>query len=359
MARKSQRTVARAIADALAKRDRLEMQAADKLLSFVERRRKRGGVARGEARPRPMTVSSRLRPWQGFRSILCPIDFSEHSRRALRYAESVAVRANATLTVTYANDPLLVAAAAVALHDRRITQRSATELRAFVEGTLVGRGLQWKSQVSVGNPAQAILKAAARTRADLIVLGTHGLTGTNRLLIGSTTLSVLQRTTVPVLAVPASGDEGELPHSWPGERIALALELSGSGSRAEVDGAARVAAWFGSSLILLHVADEITAPAWFRGDLSAHERILVQRAQQQIDQLAARARRIVPAEGRVVCGRIADEVAALMATERIDLLITELRERRGWFGARRGSVSYHVLAHAVCPVLACPPRWLR
>jgi nucleotide-binding universal stress UspA family protein len=162
-----------------------------------------------------------------------------------------------------------------------------------------------------------------------------------------------------VLAVPASGDEGHLPHSWPGERIALALELSGSGSRAEVDGAARVAAWFGSSLILLHVVDEITAPDWFRGDLSAHERILVQRAQQQIDQLAGRVRRIVPAEGRVVCGRIADEVAALMATERIKLLITELRDRRGWFGARRGSVSYHVLTHAVSPVLACPPQWLR
>jgi nucleotide-binding universal stress UspA family protein len=359
MARKSQRTVARAIADALSRRDRFEMEVADKLLSVVERRRKPGGAARREARSQPMTVSTQSRSWRGFRSILCPIDFSEHSRRALRYAEAVAARANARLTVTYANDPLLVAAAAAALHDRRIAQRSGAELRAFVEGTLAGRGLPWKSQVSVGNPAQAILKAAASTRADLIVLGTHGLTGANRLLIGSTTLSVLQRTTVPVLAVPASGDEDELPHSWPGERIALALELSGSGSRAEVDGAARVAEWFGSSLILLHVVDEITAPDWFRGDLSAHERILVERAQQQIDQLAARARRIVPAEGRVVCGRIADEVAALMATERINLLITELRERRGWFGARRGSVSYHVLTHAVSPVLACPPQWLR
>jgi nucleotide-binding universal stress UspA family protein len=59
----------------------------------------------------------------------------------------------------------------------------------------------------------------------------------------------------------------------------------------------------------------------------------------------------------VGCGRIADEIAALVAGERIELLITALRDRRGWFGARRGSVSYHVLTHAVSPVLAHPRQW--
>jgi nucleotide-binding universal stress UspA family protein len=344
------------------KRDQLEMRAADRLLSFVERPRpgKRHAAAPPSEGGRSMARSSQPSPWTGFRSILCPIDFSEHSRLALRYAAAIAVRAKATLTITYANDPLLVAAAAAAFHDRRIAQRSRTELRAFVDATLTGRsgkGRKPKLQVSVGSPADEILKAAARGRSDLIVLGTHGLTGANRLLMGSTTLSVLQKTTVPVLAVPlASNAPAEPPPSWPGARIALALELEGAGSRAEIDSAARIAAWFGSSLLLLHVVGEITAPHWFAGDLSAQERILVQRAQQQVDELAARARRIVPAEGRVVCGRIADEIAALAATERIELLITALRDRRGWFGARRGSVSYHVLSHAVSPVLACPPE---
>src|SRR5262249_30873302 len=154
-----------------------------------------------------------------------------------------------------------------------------------------------------------------RSRSDLIVLGTHGLSGANRLLVGSTTLSVLQKTTVPVLAVPGLGDAAEPPRSWPGERIALALEIEGPGARAEVDAAAQIASWFGSSLLLLHVVGEIAAPHWFRGDLSAHERILVGHAQQRLAELAERARRLVPTETRVVCGRIADEVAALVATE--------------------------------------------
>ena len=74
--------------------------------------------------------------WTGFRAVLCPIDFSDHARLALRYAEVVALRAKASLTVTHANDPLLIAAAAAALHDRQLAKRSAAELQAFAEDTV-------------------------------------------------------------------------------------------------------------------------------------------------------------------------------------------------------------------------------
>jgi len=124
-----------------------------------------------------------------------------------------------------------------------------------------------------------------------------------------------------------------------------------------VDVAARIARWFGASLLLVHVLDHISAPAWFGGDLSAHERIDLAQSQQQMEQLVARARRLVNTEGRVLCGRIADEIAACAATERTELLVSGLRDRRRWFGARRGSISYHLLSHAVAPVLACPPHW--
>jgi nucleotide-binding universal stress UspA family protein len=352
MARKRLNPVVRAVTNAMWKRDTLEMQAADRLLSAIESRRQ---PAR-ELRRRPRKRGA------GFRSVLCPIDFSEQSRLALRYAEAVARRGGATLVVSYANDPLLVAAAAAALHDRRIAQRSVNELRTFIDATLkpdASKQLRVKTQVSVGSPADEILKAAARGGSDLIVMGTHGLTGANRLLMGSTTLSVLQRTTIPVLAVPwasGAGNAGPSP-TWPGERIAVALELGSSADGADVDVAARIAKWFGSSLLLLHVVGDIAAPAWLGGDLSAAERIRIAQAQQQVDALATRALRSVPAEGRVGCGRIADEIAALVAGERIELLITALRDRRGWFGARRGSVSYHVLTHAVSPVLAHPRQW--
>jgi universal stress protein A len=352
MARTRPNPVVRAITDAMWKRDQFEMQVADKLLSAIESRRRPAK----EPRRRPARRLPELR------SVLCPIDFSEQSRLALRYAEAVARRSGARLIVSYVNDPLLVAAAAAALHDRRVAQRSAKELRTFIDATLTpdaSKRLRLKTQVSVGSPADEILKAADRGGSDLIVMGTHGLTGANRLLMGSTTLSVLQRTTIPVLAVPwADGARNPGPsRSWPGERIAAALELGGTAAGADVDVAARIAKWFGSSLLLLHVVGDIAAPDWLGGDLSAAERIRVAHAQQQVDALATQARRTVRAEGRVSCGRIADEIAALVAAERIELLITALRDRRGWFGARRGSVSYHVLSHAVSPVLAYPRQW--
>ena len=306
-----------------------------------------------------MAASKSTRAWAGFQSVLCPVDFSEHSRQALRYAEAMAVKSGGTVTVTYANDPLLVAAAAAALHDRLVAKRSLKELQAFVDETLATsrKRLRLTCQVSIGSPPDQILKAASRQRADLIVVGTHGLTGADRLLLGSTTMSVLQRTSVPVLAVPRrDAPLGPPSASWPGQRILAPIELDESSAR-EVEIAARLAQWFGSSILTIHVVAGIAAPQWLRGDLSSHDRMRLARAQQQIDALAAIGQRFVRTEGQVMCGVIADEIAAVAAGEGIELLITALRDRRGWFGARRGSVSYHVLAHAVAPVLAYPQSW--
>jgi nucleotide-binding universal stress UspA family protein len=304
---------------------------------------------------------SGVKKWVGFRSVLCPIDFSEHSRRALQCAEAIAHRGKAVLRAVYVNDPFLIAAAAAALHDRQLAKRSARELREFIDATVsakVRRQLRLKSQVSVGNPPDEILKAAGRARTDLIVLGTHGLTGAERLLMGSTTLSVLQRASVPVLAVPRASDDSTAPLSlsWPGARILAAIDLE-AGVADEVESAARVAQWFGSSLLLAHVVSEIATPAWLKADLSAHDRIQIAQAKHQMGALAAVAQRYVKTDVQVVRGNIADEIAALAATEGSGLVLTALRDRRGWFGAKRGSVSYHVLSHAVTPVLAYPRQW--
>jgi len=301
--------------------------------------------------------SSKPKPWAGFRSVLCPVDFSKHSRQALRYAEAMAGRSGGAMTVTYANDPLLIAAAAAALHDRQVAKRSLRELESFVNQTLTTNRKRPRltCRVSIGTPSDQIVKAASSRRFDLIVMGTHGLTGADRLLLGSTTMSVLQRTSVPVLAVPRREGSGTLA-SWPGNPILAPVELDESSPR-EVESAARLAHWFGASLLVLHVVGGITAPKWLRGDLGAHDRIRIAEAQHRVDALATNAGRYVRTDGRVTCGAIADEIAAVAAGEGIELLVTALRDRRGWFGAKRGSVSYHVLSHAVAPVLAYPQQW--
>jgi nucleotide-binding universal stress UspA family protein len=280
---------------------------------------------------------------------------------ALRYAEAIALRANSVLTVTLVNESLLVAAAAATRCSGQLAAQSAAELEGFIATTLrpdTRTQLGVNARIADGDPAEAIQQVARRIRSDLIVVGTHGRTGVGRLFMGSTTLGVLQHTTVPVLAVPWIDDGPatvDVP-AWPGERIVAPIEL-GAEARRDVEAAAAVVQWFGASLLLLHVMKEISAPAWLEGDLSAYERSRVAFASRRIDGLAAVARRRVETETRVVSGRTADEIAALAATERIRLLITTLREGRGWFGARQGSVSYDVLSRAIAPVLACPSQW--
>lgn len=145
--------------------------------------------------------------WRGFKTILCPVDFSGSSRAALRQAAALARRDKATLVVLYVNDPLLVASAAAALKDRQVVERSARALTAFIDRTVAARTrprMRVTAHAAIGRASAEILKEARRRRSDLIVMGTHGISGADRLLMGSTTLSVLMRTKVPVLAVPPS-----------------------------------------------------------------------------------------------------------------------------------------------------------
>jgi nucleotide-binding universal stress UspA family protein len=161
-----------------------------------------------------------------------------------------------------------------------------------------------------------------------------------------------------VLAVPVGdalhGDPDD--PSWPGSAVVAALELDRS-SRREAETAAAIAGVFGSSLLLLHVVTRLAAPAWFESEVSAHDRARLTDADERLRALAAITGRRVKTTTRVIYGRIAEEIAALAATEHCGLLLTALRDRAGWFGARRGSVSYQVIALAATPVLAYPSGW--
>jgi len=205
MARKPSARIIRIVTEPLWRRDLLEMRVVDGLASFGTRRRHAAGRGDAANDSKKKTMMSRSKRWAGFRSVLCPIDFSEHSRRALEYAAAVALDAKAGLRVLHVSDPLLVASAAAAFHTRQLQAQTARELQTFIEGTLPPRTrttLGVTAEVLIGNPADQIIKAAARHRADLIVVGAHGVNAAKRLLVGSTTLDLLQRATVPVLAIP-------------------------------------------------------------------------------------------------------------------------------------------------------------
>ena len=111
------------------------------------------------------------------RSILSPVDFSEQSRHALRWAAALAARFGSRLTVVSVVDPLLAEAARVRLGQDLAKQETEPALREFVAATWASATpatTQIVFRTAVGDAAGSILETAEREGADLIVMGTTG-----------------------------------------------------------------------------------------------------------------------------------------------------------------------------------------
>ena len=199
------------------------------------------------------------------RSILCPVDLSEQSRQALLWASAIAQYRGGDLTVLSVIEPLLAEAAGIRFGVDLARTEIEPALREFVEATLaepVRQASHVRMEVAVGEPSEAILQTARRLEAGLIVMGTHGLGGFRKLLLGSTTEQVLRRTEWPVLAVPPDAVSAPVVEH-PGvqlRRILLATDFRES-AMAAMQWASDLASDIGVPLVLAHVVEPVVVPA--------------------------------------------------------------------------------------------------
>jgi nucleotide-binding universal stress UspA family protein len=133
-----------------------------------------------------------------FRRVIVPVDFSEHSRHALEAARGLAEGASLTLLHVIGPLPPMYYAAGLTsrVHvDPDLPGRVSARLREWAGDTAA------ETIVGEGQPAEEILRAAEETQADLIAMGTRGLTGLEHVMVGSVTERVCRRAGCPVLAV--------------------------------------------------------------------------------------------------------------------------------------------------------------
>lgn len=140
-----------------------------------------------------------------FKKILCPLDFSEYSTLALRYAVAMAQENDASLAVCHSIPDLSPAMSYlegnyIQTVDEMLISNSTMKLDQFV-GDVVPENLRILKTIERGDPCDAILKNARETGADLIIMGTHGHSGYERYFVGSVTNKVLHKSAVPVLVV--------------------------------------------------------------------------------------------------------------------------------------------------------------
>ena len=159
-----------------------------------------------------ITTRQQVDPWHVHppRRILVPVDFSEHSRTALRYGRELAAAFGGQLTVLYVIEEILHPAfyntGVFSIYDVMpdVEERSKKALEEFVVRT-DGPEVPINYRVVHGRAVREIVHEAEREPADLIVMSTHGLTGLQHLLLGSVTERVIRQAPCPVFVVKAFG----------------------------------------------------------------------------------------------------------------------------------------------------------
>lgn len=138
--------------------------------------------------------------------ILVPIDFSECSERALKVGLEMAKAFGASVHVVHVYPasayvaPPLVPGPVLVGQFRDQSQKAFEEYLARIKNE---HGVAIPGTLLEGVPHAEIVRLASELGADLIVMGTHGRTGLEHLLLGSVAERVLRTSTIPVLTVPA------------------------------------------------------------------------------------------------------------------------------------------------------------
>ena len=292
-------------------------------------------------------------------TIVCAVDFSEHSKVALQRAAAWALHFSARLIVVTVVEPLLVNAAAATYDTDLVRDEVLPELRDFVERTLSAGGAAIRppeGMVLVGEPAAEIVALARREHAQLVAIATHGLSGYRRLLLGSTAEKVLRHTAVPVLLAPPPEQTPPNLDPWRIElgRVLVPVDFK-EGCVTEVRAAASLAETFGVPLLLVHVVAPLKGIERLRPHLETHNRLQIERADQQIHQLASEVATSVGIETVVTVGSPAEEIAQIAVERGVGLIVMGLRRQEHMFGPRPGSIAHRVLNLAPARVLALPP----
>jgi nucleotide-binding universal stress UspA family protein len=144
-----------------------------------------------------------------FRRILCPVDFSPSSERALAYALSLAQEADSRITLLHvlewpAEEPSQPARFSVEDYRQVLAAEAKERLRALVPDA-ARNWCEPEEAVVLGKAHREILRLAKERQSDLIVMGVQGRGALDLALFGSTTHHVVRGASCPVLAIRGEG----------------------------------------------------------------------------------------------------------------------------------------------------------
>ncbi len=140
------------------------------------------------------------------KKVLVPIDFSDFSKNSLRYAVNFAKKFNAEIYLIYVVEPVIyppdfsMGQIAIPSASAEWDERAKEELENLVK-TEIPEGINVKTILKNGKPFLEIIDTASEENVDLIIIATHGHTGVEHILFGSTAEKVVRKAPCPVLTL--------------------------------------------------------------------------------------------------------------------------------------------------------------
>jgi len=275
------------------------------------------------------------------KSILCAVDMSPASPAVLLWASLFAEAYGARVEFLHANwfeyPPYFLPSQTEELAESVKRNRAllAESLAKLVKENIRG-GVPCQVSILEGHPAVTILHRAAETQPDLLVLGSHGLSGLARMRLGSVAESTIQRTSVPTLIVrPAEGS----PVPSKISRILCPVNYTDL-SRRSLLLAANIASSFAAQLLVMNTEEEDRDPQASRKRLYDW----------------------VPPEAKGRCellevvrqGNAAEQILLAAREHSVDLITLAAAHRRFLDFTVMGTTTERVVRHAHSPVLVLP-----
>lgn len=283
------------------------------------------------------------------RTIVVPTDFSAPARQALEWAIALASMHQARIVLVHAIQPPRLGGTAEV--ERMLIEAAALKLNQTSKPIVEAR-LALMTACHIGKPWVVIREAAQAVNADLIVIGSRGLTGLDRLLLGSTADRVLRTASCPVLTVHPSDERPAF------RRVLLATDFSSS-ARTAMDRALRLLQAVAQpvQLWLLHVS----IPPYMIGSLEVPValmpdwNVIDQNARCNLESLAESVRsEHVEVVADVVRGYPVNAILDEARSRHVDLIALGTHSVTGIDRFFLGSVAERVIHHAPCPVLTAP-----
>lgn len=290
------------------------------------------------------------------KNVVCATDFSDFSNNAVPYAMALADKFAATIYFCHVIDLPSAAMYGEAMFDPQAIQNNVSTFASEQLTELIGdQGGNWEPMVTIGVPAEEIVRIAVDKRADLAIAATHGRSGLQRFIVGSVTERLMHTLPCPLLVIHDTA-----PSEAQFKKIMVGCDFSPDADLGVAYGV-RLAQAFGAELHLVHIIEphsvkDMLKP--WRGPSNGDAPDLHNRLREEMLRLIPAS--VLPGDQPHIVlqpGLSHEELVKYAMAQNIDLIVLGVHGRGFVEKLLVGSTTDRVIRLAPCPVLSVRPKY--